>query len=177
MPSKKDVRKKAATHVLEMTESEAWHKFKKENPNERIGFQKFVQLKPCNVRHCKLSDRMLCLCVKCANVRLLREALNRTVKKVKKGDLKIENGKQMCEITMCDHPDEEFAKKECIDRKCKKCGSQKLIEFYKPLLDQHTEETVTVSQWIRKKVNITKTVKGQKITKEMTKILKEKEQT
>ena len=34
MPSKKDVRKKAATHVLEMTESEAWHKFKKENPNE-----------------------------------------------------------------------------------------------------------------------------------------------
>ena len=85
---------------------------------------------------------MLCLCVKCANVRLLREALNRTVKKMKKGDLKIENGKQMSEITMCDHPEEEFAKKECIDQKCKKCGSYKVIDFYKPLLDQHKEDTV-----------------------------------
>ena len=44
-----------------------------------------------------------------------------------------------------------FVKKECIDRKCKKCGSEKLIEFYKPLFDQHKEDTVTVSQWIRKK--------------------------
>ena len=73
-----------------------------------IDFRKFVQLKTCNVRHCKLSNRMLC--VKCANVRLLREVLNRTVKKVKKGDLKIENGKQMNEITMCDHLKEEFRK-------------------------------------------------------------------
>ena len=31
MPSKKDVRKKAAAHVLEMTESEAWHNFKKKS--------------------------------------------------------------------------------------------------------------------------------------------------
>ena len=50
-----------------------------------IDFRKFVQLKTCNVRHCKLSNRMLCLCVKCANVRLLREALNRTVKESEKG--------------------------------------------------------------------------------------------
>ena len=112
---------------------------------------------------------MLCLCVKCANVRLLREALNRTVKKMKKGDLKIENGKQMSEITMCDHPEEEFAKKECIDQKCKKCGSYKVIDFYKPLLDQHKEDTVQYHSGSGKKSTLQKQLKVRRLQKKRPK--------
>ena len=56
MPLKKRVKHRVPTHLLECS-------FKKDNPSMKIGYVKFIQLRPSNVRHMKAAERIVCCCV------------------------------------------------------------------------------------------------------------------
>ena len=172
MPCKKDVKRGKPKYVLEVSLMEAYKKFRKVNPDVKIGFRKFVDFKPNNVKQARLSDRLQCLCIKCTNMKLLRVSVNRKVKEVGLKDLQVSSTKDLCELSLC-KTDSKFPKSNCIQRRCAKCGPKLLNSYYKELLQKCEEDTVTFSQWNRRKVTVNKTINGKKTTKITSKLLRE----
>ena len=79
MPLKKQVLKhNMPTHLLECSYTDAFkfNRFKKENPQIKVGYVKFIQLKPKNVRHMRVDERIVCCCTRCENIKLKLKALN-----------------------------------------------------------------------------------------------------
>lgn len=63
-----------------MTQEAAFKKFKEINPDMKIGQRKFDQLKPMHVRRMKISNRIVCCCTHCENIRLKVQTLNSFVR-------------------------------------------------------------------------------------------------
>lgn len=120
MPNKRDVlllkskegeKEPVQKHIMEMTQNEAYCKFKEQNPNVKIGQRKFDLLKPAQVKQNKTSNRMVCCCTYCENVRLKTQALNQFTSKPYRSTTDI------LEATLC-RKDGQFHNKECLHRQC-----------------------------------------------------------
>lgn len=66
VPFKKRVKKGQPLYVLECTYIQAYRAFKAANPDVKIGYVSFIQMKPSYVRHLKALERSVCCCIKCA---------------------------------------------------------------------------------------------------------------
>lgn len=70
LPLKKRVKHGIPTHHLECTYSVAYQRFKAKYPQIKVGYVKFIYFKPKNVRHMKVTERAVCCCIKCENVKM-----------------------------------------------------------------------------------------------------------
>ncbi|KAJ8300504.1 LOW QUALITY PROTEIN: hypothetical protein KUTeg_022023 [Tegillarca granosa] len=116
-------------HVMTMTLDNAFKNFKAINPNIKIGFTMFRKLKPENVRKISETSRRSCLCQVCCNIAL-------------KTDL---NKDRLAAETLCPYQDTPSA--PCLNRTCELCGTQKLTEYLKPIIEESKDAKVTWFKW------------------------------
>ena len=63
-------------------------------------------------------------------------------------------------MTLCEKgDDDEFHKKACIERKCSRCGVEKIDELYGIILDDNGETPCTWKRWVASKETNPKTDK------------------
>lgn len=158
MPLKKRVKKKTPMFLLECSYTTAYKDFMKLHPNIKIGYVMFTKLKPSNVRLLKSKERIVCCCIKCENIKNTIKSLNELTKRVGLGGLRVDNERELSDLTLCAYQNKQFPAKDCIDRKCKTCGVTKLNEYYKPLLDKASTNEVKINKW--KNVQETKMIKN-----------------
>ena len=101
MPLKEQVRKGEPAYLLECNYTQAYTKFRKLHPAVKIGFVKFVALKPKCIRSMKAMERIVCCCKPRENTRLKLEALNRQVRTEGKSNLCITSIESLSDKTIC----------------------------------------------------------------------------
>ena len=155
MPNKRDVlllkdkngqKLPIQKQIMEMTQNEAYEKFKAKNPGVKIGQRKFDSLRPQQVRKSKLANRIVCCCTYCENVRLKLQTLNKIIK-----DQPSVSTTNIVDSTLCDkvglhHPH------KCIQRQCDNCGTNQLREKYVDILQTEGNREVTWKEGQKKKV-------------------------
>lgn len=177
MPLKKKVKRNQAAFCLEMNYTQAFQKFKAAHPTVKIGYVRFIQLKPQNVRRMGAYERIVCCCQKCEKVKLKLKALNCVVSSKGCRDLCIdaENLTAISDITLCHDDDRILPKVDCLDRKCNSCGEQNVSAHYETFLRDNRELRLKYDNWTR--VKKTKTVKGADKEFTVTKLLTEETST
>lgn len=169
LPLRKKVKHGLPTFLLECSYSTAYRRFKKEYPMIKLGYVTFVQLRPKNVRHMKVMERIVCCCIKCQNIKLKVQAINRTAKWLNKPNLQLPlDEPEISSFTMCE-TENRLPDPKCIDRKCDLCGPDKVAVHLQPLLDNNSDETTRTDEWRR--VQKTKTVRGQEKTFTVTELV------
>jgi hypothetical protein len=166
LPLKKAVKKKRATYLLECTYTKAFKLFKREYPEIKIGYVKFISLKPANVRHMKALERIVCCCQKCENIKLKIDCLNRKVDDSGMKALRVDcDPAAISQISLC-HSTTEIAHADCLNRGCKSCGIQLIDQHYAPLVGEFGQDCVKYEEWEKTK----KTMKVKGKDKEVSRI-------
>ncbi|XP_064619490.1 uncharacterized protein LOC135482935, partial [Lineus longissimus] len=166
LPLKKRVKKNQAAFLFEMSYMQAYLKFRSANPTVRIGYVKFVALKPWNVRRMGALERVVCCCQKCQNIKLKIRALNQAATATGHREAKIQEDDlaQISKITLCKESDSNRPAAKCINRECTVCGVKKISEHFREMKTNNGNKTVKYEIWLR--VKKTKDVKG--VKKEIT---------
>jgi len=150
MPNKKDTilidGKPVAKRHLLGSKLDLYKRFKKQNPSFDRRFVSFLKLIPKNYRHLNLTARRVCVCLKDYNIERKIESINNAARAHKMHNL-VRNPRQLSNITLCDKP-----ARSCVDRKCEKCGTGRVREFYAQLLDENKDQTVKYIQWVQVEV-------------------------
>ena len=155
-PLKKRVKHGIPTHHLECSYSVAYQRFTAKHPEIKIGYVKFVHFRPKHVRRMRLSERAVCCCIKCENVKMKLTAINKLVAS-KSGQTLTSDEASLSKMTMCTcesrHPP-----KSCIDHKCPNCGVKNITKQLSPLLETDRDSRVQYKQWkrVEKKVHAKK---------------------
>ena len=160
LPLKKRVKKGVPLHLLECSYSAAYLRFKAQHPNIKIGYVKFLHLRPKNVRHMRASERIICCCIKCENVKLLLCGINQVL------NVKLPADEcSLSDMTLCPKKG-DYAPKACIDRQCSTCGVDKISEFLQDAMTDEvtSQKMVQFSEW--KTIEKTVTTK-KKVTKKI----------
>lgn len=147
VPLKKRVKSGQPTYVLDCTYMDAYRQFKVAHPRTKIGYVKFISLKPKFVKHLKAVERIVCCCQKCENLKLKLRALNIKATTSHLANLRIATIRELSDKTLCPYHDGEFPAKSCTDRTCQNCGTHCLLDWYAPLTDQEGETEVTYDAW------------------------------
>ena len=148
LPDTKKVKGGQSRHVLQKTLANSYDDFKVEHPDIKIGKSKFAALKPGNVKPQTKHALNQCICEYCANTELKLQAIHRLCDAAK-GDLRnvrkqIPDRYQMVNHTLCPKTDgSRYHQKDCLQRKCSKCGVQLLSDTLRPL------QTKNLVQWYR----------------------------
>lgn len=119
-----------AVHILEVTQTEAYMKFKEQNPEIKMSQRSFERLKPFFVRAVKNSDRSTCMCRYHVEVNTVFKAcMKRRRALLEQMDSHIDlypvyhSVNEMLNDTLCNKDDNT---EDCINRICKDCGVRKL---------------------------------------------------
>ena len=156
LPIKKRVKKKAPLYLLECSYITAYRNFKKVN-KEKVGYVTFIKHKPKNVRQLRPNERITCCCIKCENVKLLMNALNKVTRRMENPDIEnLKDEKECSDLTLCNY--ETFPRKQCTERICSDCGTEKISEHFESLIKELGTEDLKYNQW--KNVKEIKSVKG-----------------
>ena len=155
LPIKKRVKKKVPLYLLECTYITAFKQFRRMN-TDKVGYVAFVKLKPKNVRQLKPSERIVCCCVKCENVKLSLNALNTACTRIERSDLRLGSERECSDLTVCNY--ETFPAEQCLQRTCNDCGTRNISTHYKCLVNKIGDEEIKTSKW--KYVKETKLVKN-----------------
>ena len=106
------------SHQLTHSARVLYFKFRRLHPSAKVSLSTFQRLKPKYIASVKRLKFRQCLCDVCENPRMKVRRLNVFLKE------KIESVKALLKETVCKY-DGDFAKIECIERKCPKCGMSK----------------------------------------------------
>ncbi|XP_014674975.1 PREDICTED: uncharacterized protein LOC106815062 [Priapulus caudatus] len=141
MPLKKKVKKNQAAFLLELNYTQAYRKFKAAHPSVKIGYVKFTQLKPSNVRRMNALERVVCCCQRCENVKLKVKAMNSSVSSNGCRDLRIEaeDLSAISDITLCHDDNRTLPKANCLDRQCTSCSEKNMTTHYAAFLKNNRE--------------------------------------
>ena len=170
LPLRKRVKKKQVSYLLECSNSTAFKKFKQMYPNVKIGYVKFIQLRPKYVRPMKALERIMCCCVRCENVKLIVTALNIVSRKFGLELYLCPDAGEISKSTICRTKDKgilDNKNKEastgplqlgnfswpdvnCLNNQCKSCGIAKFMKHY-DTLREHGEENMKYDTWERVK--------------------------
>ena len=163
LPLKKRVKHGVPLHLLECSYTTAFKRFQAKFPDIKIGYVKFIQLRPGNVRHMRSNERIVCCCIKCENLKLLTSALNNTLppnNRLPRDEV------ELCNMTMCTAKG-RFPSKACIESRCLECGDDQIGDRLKDVLgdDVKALEVVPYKEWrtvektTKSKKGITRTIK------------------
>lgn len=118
----------------------------------KIGFTSFCKLKPPQVRYISETNRRTCLCQICCNLSLKCETLQKLqTRLLKEPEFEVlatnmlYKKNYVSDATLCKY--EEFPDAKCIERKCDNCGTEKLLDLYRDLLEKAQGEIVNYSHW------------------------------
>lgn len=166
VPDKKAVIKlkngqKVQRHTMTMTLADAYSVYKSTYPDHKIGFTKFKQLRPLQVKRVRETARKTCLCPKCCNTALKTEALKKLVTR-KNLSVSVELSKQkLVDMTLCSYETTKYPRRECIERVCTKCGPHLVSKIhYKEILE--LEDDIQWYKW--ESVTIEKNGQTKKVT-------------
>ena len=150
IPDKKSVKKDLEeAHVMNMSLDTAYTKWKSQNPEKKLSKDKFIKLRPKNVKTQKHRRLFQCLCEYCENVKLKITVVNRLAEKAKLPDLKLKNEYEAVDAVRCPKQEEteRFHKLRCIDGKCNDCGTKLLKDKLRPLLEIDDQSEVEWNRW------------------------------
>jgi hypothetical protein len=147
LPCKKFVGKKKmkSRQGLKFTTARLHEMYVKRN-GRKLGITAFRKLRPQYVV-CRDKVKLnQCLCEKCENCDLKLKALNRLLFDAKLPQRKIVDRIECMNLTLCDY-DGNYPAKECIERKCQRCGVKKLREYLKPLTSSAGSQQCKWNEW------------------------------
>ena len=130
MPSKRDVMRvriwrnqydEVAKQFLECTLTEAYSKFKDEQPEVKVGQRSFEKRKPQQVISAKVTDRLVCGCIYHYRMHYLLLAINDALKLLH-SDARFASLSDLVDYTLCPAGPDGKANIECIERRCALCG-------------------------------------------------------
>ena len=127
---------------------DSYDDFKVEHPDIKIGKSKFAALKPGNVKPQTKHALNQCICEYYSNTELKLKAIHRLCNAAK-GNLRnirkqIPDRYQMVNHNLCPKTDgSRYLQKDCVQRKCSKCGVPMLSDTLRPL------QTKNLVQWYR----------------------------
>ncbi|XP_021340435.1 uncharacterized protein LOC110441574 [Mizuhopecten yessoensis] len=132
VPNKKAVNKAMnSKHVLQDLYRGSYDKWKSLNPDKKVSFSKFLQVKPRDVLKQSRRHLLQCLCEYCENIRLKIVAVNKCE------GIKITNKLSCISLIMCPKVGEsQFQDLACIQRTCTTCSAKALEEVLEPLCNK-----------------------------------------
>lgn len=144
-PCKKRVKKNKSLFVLTSAYVEVFQDFKRRHAAEKVGFIKFLQLRPTNVRKLKAAERMVCCCTKCENAKCIVQSLNPVCQHSQLPDLQIRGERALADLVVCDYTD--LPQSDCINGTCKECGTKKVEAHYGALVDAVGDQPLKFNKW------------------------------
>ena len=148
VPLKKRVKHGIPTHHLECSYSTAYQRFKAKYPEIKVGYVKFIHFRPKNVRHMKAAERAVCCCIKCENIKMKLNAINKRASSKSVPKLSSDEA-SLAQMTMCKSENSQISPKPCIDRECPNCGVKNITKQLGPLLETDIESKVQYKKWKR----------------------------
>ncbi|XP_070210071.1 uncharacterized protein [Littorina saxatilis] len=112
------------------------------NPNNKISLRHFHRLKPKNVASVRKAKFRQCLCEICLNPKLKLQTLNMLAPCFR-------SVREMLEESVCAFVD--MPKLECVERKCRLCGTERVKEKLESALEGRLESTVGWAKWMHVK--------------------------
>lgn len=156
-PCKKRVKKNRSIFVLTSTYISVYEDFKRRHPETKIGFIKFLQLRPSNVRKLQVSERNVCCCPKCENAKFIVQAMNQACRKNHLGNLQLKGEKDLADLNLCAY--NEHPNPTCLDGSCESCAN-KVKSHYQPLVEKAAHQAMEYNKW--QTVHTEKTVRDGK---------------
>lgn len=146
-PCKKRVKKNRSLHIIESSYTQVFKTFKLANPNIPIGFVKFLQLKPANVRKLKPLERSVCCCNKCENAKWLLKAINSSCTRNDLAESRIETEHDLSDLFYCPYDHTSQPKPKCVSGLCEKCGVKKVRAHYALIKEKAGNEELNYNSW------------------------------
>uniref|UniRef100_UPI00358FDA75 uncharacterized protein isoform X1 n=1 Tax=Myxine glutinosa TaxID=7769 RepID=UPI00358FDA75 len=140
MPNKKSVNaNNTPKHVLHRSLSETYKRYVQDTPTPVCRAQ-FSKLRPKHVLPHTKAKLFQCLCEYCTNVDLKLSTITHTARTFRM-KCSVLDRYNVLDKTLCDY-DGLYPKIACIDRQCKKCGTQQLKKYLEPLITRCTKEVM-----------------------------------
>lgn len=155
LPQKRYANKHGPGYVMQTTLMGAFSLFRKEFKQIKIGFTKFTQMRPKNVRLLTNRHWNYCVCTVCQNISYKLKAISRCIPG-KAGDFE-----QLLNVVLCTKNDgQRFHFPGCIYRTCEKCTNSTVSKltsyFYGPKSLKNKplprNDLVTWNHWEKEKV-------------------------
>ena len=138
-----------------------------------VSFSKFVSLRPKSVKTMNKNHLNGCLCEYCANLEMKVKALKKTVPIVegKESGFVVNGRYDLLKMTLCARKEgAQFHERECIDRKCSKCGPKKLETQVKSALNRTKLTKSNTIEWSRWENQTYKDKHGKKKTRKLLRL-------
>ena len=174
MPGKKYISKRTEKQktVLNKTMKRLHQSYKTEKKS-KMSLSQFKKLRPKHIKTRSKASWVQCLCEKCENLNLKREALEKIC------TVKFDDIYKMVNLTLCNKPDDQkWHHKRCIDRECENCGTSKIQKVLIAQAPKHDTdvhwkvwENVTVKTNSKRKMIVQKTGKIQELISQTLKEL------
>ncbi|CAC5406241.1 unnamed protein product [Mytilus coruscus] len=146
MPNMNVIKKDLSVKMpLEGSLKRTYDQYNNENPEKKISYAKFAQLRPKNVLPMSKQKYRQCLCEYCINVDFKIESL-KSFCSVHKIDNIATDRYDLSRLTLC--PKEgNYYKKDCIDRNCGNCGLTKIDDAVTELIENFKDTQVGWKRW------------------------------
>ena len=154
LPDKKLISKKTLkkTGFLQRPIALLFEDFKEMHPTLKIGLKKFFALRPKHIKPVGAIKFRGCLCEYCSNIELKVAALNK-ICNVHQLKSPFQGVYGVSRLTMCaKENNKKYNKRECIERKCTKCGVNNLDLHLENVIQKHESKEISWRMW--KKISI-----------------------
>ena len=128
--------------VMVMTSADAFHQYKRQYPEDKVGFSSFKKLKPAQVRRVSETSRKSCLCNICCNVALKADALKHFIKEI--GQQIDVDKKTLSENTLCEKGIDGKYHPKCLSRQCCECGTVLLRRYLRSAEDKSKKDKLEI---------------------------------
>ena len=127
---KKDLKPK---FVLQKSVKHVYDDWRTRFPDKKLSFSKFASLKPTDVKPQSQRSLLQCLCEYCENVRLKLVCVNKLAVRANTGLSLLKDVYKTVDMCLCEKENGHY-KVSCVQGKCVKCGSKKLVDHLQPLM-------------------------------------------
>ena len=102
--------------IMELSPLKAFHQFKTEHPEFKVGKSTSQLLRPKNIRLKAAAKRLVCCCTYHQNIDYLRKTITRVLKFNKENSDLFTSNENLCSFVLCDNNS-----MLCINQKCEDC--------------------------------------------------------
>ncbi|XP_062621147.1 uncharacterized protein LOC134282769 [Saccostrea cucullata] len=139
---KKDLTVKMA---LEGSLKHTYDTYCAENPEVKVSYSKFVELRPKNVLTMSKTKYLQCLCEYCINIDFKLQSL-RLFCSMNEQEKIADDRYALSRLTLCPK-ENNYYKKDCIDRNCNLCGVGKFDEAVSEMRNTFSASQITWKRW------------------------------
>ena len=133
---------KVQKHVMIHTISDAYKMYQQQHPGRKVGLTTFKKFKPPQVRKISETNRRTCLCTSCCNVALKIDSLKKVMSAADVETVMCSK-ETLSALTLCSDP----PRLQCLNRTCDACGTNAVVDHFRPITDVHKDRLVTWHKW------------------------------